>query len=136
MLSDSDVFQTANGFLPGDGITMTIQRTKTQGSNSRRPCGQSVPQKKHIVSPLHRPTGLGKQSLFTLRTIRNTVTLWAARTSQETYFFTTQTNRIMLFGETDAVYCVNHMEHIDTLCGQNAGSIMLKQVVHIVTTDF
>jgi hypothetical protein len=25
----------------------------------------------------------------------------------------------MLFGETVAVYCENHMEHADTLCGQN-----------------
>jgi hypothetical protein len=26
----------------------------------------------------------------------------------------------MLFRETVAVYCENHMEHINTLCGQNA----------------
>jgi hypothetical protein len=26
----------------------------------------------------------------------------------------------MLFGETVAVCCENHMEHIDTLCGQKA----------------
>jgi hypothetical protein len=26
----------------------------------------------------------------------------------------------MLFGETVAVHCENHMEHTDTLCGQNA----------------
>jgi hypothetical protein len=26
----------------------------------------------------------------------------------------------MLFGETVAVYCENHMEHTDTLCGQKA----------------
>jgi hypothetical protein len=25
----------------------------------------------------------------------------------------------MLFGETVAVYCENHTEHINTLCGQN-----------------
>jgi hypothetical protein len=25
----------------------------------------------------------------------------------------------MLFRETVAVYCENHMEHTDTLCGQN-----------------
>jgi hypothetical protein len=25
----------------------------------------------------------------------------------------------MLFGETVAVYCENHTEHRDTLCGQN-----------------
>jgi hypothetical protein len=39
----------------------------------------------------------------------------------------------MLFRETVAVYCENHMEHIDTLCGQNVEFSMLKQVVHIVT---
>jgi hypothetical protein len=27
----------------------------------------------------------------------------------------------MLFGETVALYCENHTEHTDTLCGQNAG---------------
>jgi hypothetical protein len=26
----------------------------------------------------------------------------------------------MLFGETVAVYCENHTEHTDTLCGQNS----------------
>jgi hypothetical protein len=26
----------------------------------------------------------------------------------------------MLFGEIVAVYCENHMEHTNTLCGQNA----------------
>jgi hypothetical protein len=26
----------------------------------------------------------------------------------------------MLFGETVAVYCDNHTEHTDTLCGKNA----------------
>jgi hypothetical protein len=32
----------------------------------------------------------------------------------------------MLFGETVAVYCENHMEHIDTLCGQNAEFYYIK----------
>jgi hypothetical protein len=32
----------------------------------------------------------------------------------------------MLFGETVAVYCENHTEHTDTLCGQNAGFINVK----------
>jgi hypothetical protein len=45
----------------------------------------------------------------------------SVRTSQETnYVSTTKTNRLMLFGETVAVYCENHTEHINTLCGQNA----------------
>jgi hypothetical protein len=32
----------------------------------------------------------------------------------------------MLFGETVAVYCENHTEHIDTLCGQNAELLCVK----------
>jgi hypothetical protein len=28
-------------------------------------------------------------------------------------------NRLMLFREELAVYCENHMEHNNTLCGQN-----------------
>jgi hypothetical protein len=27
----------------------------------------------------------------------------------------------MLFGKTVAVYCENHTEHTNTLCGQNVG---------------
>jgi hypothetical protein len=33
----------------------------------------------------------------------------------------TKPNRLMLFGETVAVYCENHTEHTDTLSSQNAG---------------
>jgi hypothetical protein len=41
----------------------------------------------------------------------------------------------MLFGETVAVYCENHTEHINTLRGQNAELLqMLKQAVHIVSS--
>jgi hypothetical protein len=32
----------------------------------------------------------------------------------------------MLFGETLAVYCENHTEHINTLCGQNAEFLDIK----------
>jgi hypothetical protein len=43
------------------------------------------------------------------------------RISQETHYVTaTKPNRLMLFGETVAVYCENHTEHINTLCGQDA----------------
>jgi hypothetical protein len=43
------------------------------------------------------------------------------RTSQETYYVSaTKPNRLMLFRETVAVYCENHTEHTNTLCGQNA----------------
>jgi hypothetical protein len=33
----------------------------------------------------------------------------------------TTTDRLTLFRKTVAVYCENHMEHTNTLCGQNAG---------------
>jgi hypothetical protein len=32
----------------------------------------------------------------------------------------------MLFGETVDVYCKNHTEHTDTLCGQNAEFLCAK----------
>jgi hypothetical protein len=40
----------------------------------------------------------------------------------------------MLFRKTVAAYCENHMKHTNTLCEQDAGFIMSKQVVHILTT--
>jgi hypothetical protein len=56
-------------------------------------------------------------------------------TSQETHYVsTTKPDRSMLFGETVAVYCENHTEHTDTLCGKNTEILMLKQMVYIVTT--
>jgi hypothetical protein len=43
----------------------------------------------------------------------------------------------MLFGETVAVYCENHTEHTNALCGQNAEfRCVLKRVVHIVTSPY
>jgi hypothetical protein len=51
----------------------------------------------------------------------------AVPTTQKTHcVYITKTNRLMLFGETVAVYCVNHMEHTNTLCGQNAGLLNVK----------
>jgi hypothetical protein len=45
----------------------------------------------------------------------------SVRTSQETHqVAATEINLLMLFGETIAVYCENHMKHTNTLCGQNA----------------
>jgi hypothetical protein len=42
------------------------------------------------------------------------------RTSQETHYVSaTKPDRLLLFGETVAVYCENHTEHTDTLCVQN-----------------
>jgi hypothetical protein len=50
-------------------------------------------------------------------------TVWAecrVCTSQEIHYVSaTKPNRLMLSGETLAVYCENHTEHTDTLCGQN-----------------
>jgi hypothetical protein len=58
------------------------------------------------------------------------------RTSQEIrYVSATKRNRLMLFRETVAVYCKNHTEHTDILCGQSADFSVVKQVVHIVTTE-
>jgi hypothetical protein len=33
---------------------------------------------------------------------------------------------LTLFGETVAVYCENHAEHTNTLCGQNVGQLNVK----------
>jgi hypothetical protein len=46
------------------------------------------------------------------------------RTSQETHYVSaTKPNRLMLFGETVAVYCENHTEHTNALCGQKTQSV-------------
>jgi hypothetical protein len=37
-----------------------------------------------------------------------------------------KTNRLMLFREVLAVYCENHMEHIDAPCGQNVEFLNVK----------
>jgi hypothetical protein len=44
----------------------------------------------------------------------------------------TETNRLMLFRETVAVYCENHTEHTNTLCGQNAEAlyIIIQSIPH------
>jgi hypothetical protein len=52
---------------------------------------------------------------------RNTTKQQYVHTSQETHYVSaTEPNQLMLFGETVAVYCENHTEHINTLCEQNA----------------
>jgi hypothetical protein len=43
------------------------------------------------------------------------------------YFSATDPNRLMLFGETVALYCENHTEHTDTLCGQDAEFVPQKK---------
>jgi hypothetical protein len=45
----------------------------------------------------------------------------AVLTSQETnYISATEPNRLVLLGESFAVYCENHTEHTDTLCEQKS----------------
>jgi hypothetical protein len=52
--------------------------------------------------------------------------IWV-RTSQETHYFSvTKPNRLMMFGETVAVYCENHTEHINTLCEQNVEALYIR----------
>jgi hypothetical protein len=59
--------------------------------------------------------------------VRVTVHENAIGTSQETHYFSaTETNRLMLFRETVAVYCESHTEHINTLCGQNAETLYIR----------
>jgi thioredoxin-related protein len=42
------------------------------------------------------------------------------RTSQETHYVpTTETNRLLMFGQETAVYCENHTKRTNTLRGQN-----------------
>jgi hypothetical protein len=62
--------------------------------------------------------------------------MWArnsVHSSQEThYVFATKPNRLMLFGETVAVYCENHTEHTTTLWKRFKVS---KYVTPSVTTE-
>jgi hypothetical protein len=60
--------------------------------------------------------------MFIARTIRNTqvhfqiINKNSVRSSQETHYVSdTKTKRLMLFGETVAVYCENHTEHTNKL---------------------
>jgi hypothetical protein len=70
---------------------------------------------------------LFRETVAVLRTIRNTqihcvgrIYSNSVRTSEETHYISaTKPNRLMLFRETVTVYCENHTEHTDTLCGQN-----------------
>jgi hypothetical protein len=68
-----------------------------------------------------------------VRTIRNTqIYINSVRTSRETHYVTaTQPNRLMLFRETDAVYCENHTEHTDIYIYIN--SVRTSQEAHYVT---
>jgi hypothetical protein len=41
----------------------------------------------------------------------------------------------MLFRETVAVYCENHTEHTNTLCGQTKQILLLKWALYILATE-
>jgi hypothetical protein len=45
-------------------------------------------------------------------------------------------NHLLPFKKTITVYSDNHKEHINTLGEQNTSPLLLKQVVHTVTTVF
>jgi hypothetical protein len=66
--------------------------------------------------------------------ILNSIYKNSVRTSQEAHYVsTTKPNRLMLFGETVAVYFENHTEHTHCV-GKMESFVMLKWVVLIVTT--
>jgi hypothetical protein len=52
--------------------------------------------------------------MFIVRTIRNTQILFLPY-RKHINVSATETNQLMLFGETVAVYCENHTEHTDTV---------------------
>jgi hypothetical protein len=44
----------------------------------------------------------------------------SVRTSEEKHYVSAiKLDQLMLFRETNTVYCENHTKHINTLCGQN-----------------
>jgi hypothetical protein len=94
---------------------------------------QCVPHRKHFTSPLQSPTGLcceGKQSLFTVRTVRTAHTdrLCGQSVPHRQHISATEPNRLMLCGETVAVCCQNCTEHTDTLW-----AVRTSQETHHVT---
>jgi hypothetical protein len=60
----------------------------------------------------------------------------SVRTSKRTHLITTKIKELMLFKEGMGVCSENYMKPISTHCGLNAELLMLKQVVHMVTTMF
>jgi hypothetical protein len=98
-------------------------------------------QETHYVSVTmpNRLMLFGKQSLFTVRTIRDTQTHFqiihknSVRTSQETHYVSaTKPKRLMLFREIIVFYCENPTEHIIHGVGRMQNVSTLKQAVHTV----
>jgi hypothetical protein len=64
---------------------------------------------------------------FWLENMKKIIYTDSVRTSQETHYVSaTETNRLILFREVIAVYCENHMEHINTLCAQNVETLYIR----------
>jgi hypothetical protein len=83
---------------------------------------------KRYVPPKRRLTFNGLQGDISQQTVdSNSLVVSRGQTDMT---ILTKTNRLMLFGETIAVYCENHMEHINTLCGQNAETLYIR--IHFV----
>jgi hypothetical protein len=61
-------------------------------------------------------------------TYNNSLCKNSVRTSQETHYV----SAIELFRERVAVYCENHTQHTDTLCGQNAEFLSHKAVTIVL----
>jgi hypothetical protein len=100
--------ETLPGGLSGRGVKLTTHL-------------HLVPRSRKVEPYLHSPTRLHGIVLNPSKTESLYITYKnSVRTSQETHHVsTTKPSRLMLFGETVAVYCENHTEHTDTLCGQN-----------------
>jgi hypothetical protein len=89
--------------LAGNEQTLNRTRSARISSQTRKALQRLVSSTNGEKSGHNRYCGLC--SLFTVRTIRNTDTV---RTSQGTHYVsTTEPNRLILFGETVAVYCEN-----------------------------
>jgi hypothetical protein len=70
---------------------------------------------------IYLPTGSGKTFIAVMLIFFIIIYENLVCTSQETHHVSaTKTSRLMLFRGTFAVFCDNHAEHTDTLCGQNA----------------
>jgi hypothetical protein len=113
--------------------TLIIVRRKYATSKSREPKHEEV---KCYAVPcgIRRGKEIGRQEVMPgLKLSRAGTIITSAkreisvRTSQETHNISaTDTNRLMLFGETVPVYCENHKEHTSTLCGQNAETLYIR----------
>jgi hypothetical protein len=88
----------------------------------------------HVSTPEpNRWRCVGKQSLFPVRTVRNTQIQSVPH--RKHHVNATEPNLLMLCGETVAVCCENRMEHTDTLCGQSVPHRKHRYTVWAVRTS-